>query len=84
MAYITNATDGAFKGAIDQMFLEDATVCFNYSVIVLWDGVDAVKYMFIDPILGVESIGLMIHKSPIIYNECSRLIADEKFLEFVF
>ena len=84
VSYITNATDGAFKGAIDQMFLEDMTVCFNYSVIVLWDGVDAIKYMFIDPTLAVESIGLIVHKLPIVYMECNRIIADEKYTEFVF
>ena len=84
VTYITNATDGAFKGALDQIFIADAEVCFNYSVIVLWDGVDAIKYMFIDGALAVESIGIIIHKLPIVYLECFRLIDDEKYTEFVF
>ena len=66
------------------MFMADATICFNYTMIVLWDGVDSIKYMFIDPTLAVESIGLIIHKMPIVYNECYRLINDEKYTEFVF
>lgn len=51
----------------NEMFFNDMVFCYNYSAILFWNGVDFFKYIFIDPYLAVESVGLIIHKSPIVY-----------------
>jgi len=66
------------------MFLHDIEICYNYSLVVLWNSVDTVKYAFTDPFLAVESFGLIIHKSPIVYNQCYRLFKDLKYIEETF
>lgn len=50
-------------------------------MVLFWNGVDTIKYAFIDPLLAVESFGLMIHKSPIVFKECERIMKDIEYLE---
>ena len=64
--------------------MEDVYLCYNFSQVLLWNGVDSIKYLFIDRYLAVESIGLIVHKSPLVYNQCLRVLLDEKYMEFVF
>jgi len=78
------ASDGVFLGTINMMFLHDIQTCYNYSLVILWNSVDTIKYAFIDPFLAVESFGLVIHKSPIVYKQCIRLFSDLKYLEETF
>jgi|TARA_B110001450_G_C17525135_1_gene442241 hypothetical protein len=49
--------------------------------ILFWDGVDTINYSFTDRYLAVYTFGLMMHKSPIIYKECFRLIDDVAYLD---
>jgi hypothetical protein len=81
---ITSTADGVFLGITDQIIMGDVFLCYNYTAILFWNGVDSFKYMFIDGYLAVESIGLIVHKTPLVYNQCIRTIDDEKFMEFVF
>lgn len=83
-AVIKNTTEGAFIGIANEFFLLDAQRCFNYSAILFWNGIDAVKYTLMDPYLAVESFGLIMHKSPLVYFQCFKLISDFKYAEYVF
>ena len=38
------------------------------------------KYVFV----GIESFGLVIHKSPIVWSECMRLVSDVEYLDIIF
>lgn len=64
---IMNTNDGAYEALVNQTIVNDATACYKYSMVLFWDGVDAIKYGFIDPSLSITTVGLMMHKSPIIY-----------------
>jgi len=48
-----------------------------------WKGVESLKYFFweADIWLGFETIGRMIHMSPVIYFECLRQYDDLKHME---
>ena len=81
---ITSVTDGAFMGVTDMIIFNDTVQCYNYSLVVLWDTVDAVKYAFFDPFLSVETFGLVVHKLPLVYLECNRVIDDLKLVQSVF
>jgi hypothetical protein len=51
--------------------------------VLFWDGIDVIKY-FTDPFLAVTTVGLMMHKAPIIYTQCGYLIADVEYIDKVF
>ena len=71
-------------GVRDMIIFNDTVQCYNYSLVVLWDTVDAVKYAFFDYWLSIETFGLVIHKLPLVYLECYRVIDDLKMMEYVF
>ena len=37
------ANDGAFGALMNQTMVNDAMACYKYSMVLFWDGVDAVK-----------------------------------------
>jgi hypothetical protein len=63
-----NAVDGNLYAFWNSTFGTDIYNCQNYFVIVIWNIVDLVKYAFTDPFLSVVTLGLIIHKSPLVYN----------------
>ena len=81
---IMNVNDGAFQGLMNQTIMNDARSCYKYSMVLFWDGVDAIKYGFIDPPLAVTTIGLMMHKSPIIYYQCGAVVTDIEYIDTIF
>ena len=81
---ISEVSAGVFQGISEQIIMYDVFLCYNYSAVLFWNGLDAIKYAFIDGYLATESFGLIIHKSPLVYNQCYRVITDEKFMEFIF
>jgi hypothetical protein len=76
--------DGTYIGLSEQMFELDGQMCFNYSMVLFWNGLDSIKYIFVDPYLGIESILLIIHKFPLVVNQCETLANDFRFIENVF
>ena len=80
---IMNMNDGAFQGLMNQTIMNDARACYMYSLVLFWDGVDAVKY-FTDPFLAVTTVGLMMHKAPIVYYQCGTLITDIQYIDTIF
>lgn len=81
---IMEANDGAFEAMMNQTIVNDATACYKYSMVLFWDGVDAIKYGFIDPPLAWTTVGLMIHKSPIVYFQCETIITDINYMDTIF
>ena len=73
--------DGAFESFQNLTFMDDALICNKYMQILFWDGVDAYRYGFNDTYLAVYTFGLIMHKSPIIYKECFRLVDDITYLD---
>lgn len=53
-------------------------------MVLFWDGVDAIKYGFTDPGLSATTVGLMVHKSPLIYYQCEMIIDDFNYLDEIF
>lgn len=80
---IMNANDGAYQGLMNQTIMNDARTCYKYSLILFWDGVDAIKY-FTDPFLAITTVGMMMHKSPIVYKKCKQLITDIEYIDDIF
>ena len=78
------ANDGAFGALMNQTIANDANACYKYSMVLFWDGIDAIKYGFIDPPLAWTTVGLMMHKSPIVYFQCETLVTDVNYLDTIF
>ena len=81
---ITNVSDGAFYGLVEDLILTDNDVCNNYTLVLFWDFWDAVKLMMTDIAQGFETLGIVVHKSPLVYLECNRMFYDLEYIEFVF
>ena len=79
-----NTNDGAFEALVNQTIVNDAVACYKYSMVLFWDGVDAIKYGFIDPPLAATTVGLMMHKSPIVYYQCQNVITDIGYIDTIF
>jgi hypothetical protein len=39
-------------------------------MIVFWNFVDMIKYIPIDPFLSIVTLGLILHKTPLVYKNC--------------
>ena len=78
---IIESTDGAFLGAMNMVMVFDIMTCYKYSMVLFWNGVDTFKYILFDPWLAIESFGLMIHKSPLVYQQCHLILNDTAYLE---
>ena len=65
------------------MFWHDVRWCYRYNMVLGWKGVEAIKYMFVewDVWLGFETIGRMIHMSPVIWFECLGIYDDVRSME---
>ena len=71
----------------------DALTCYKYNLSIFWNAVDSVKYLIAyfgdvenpsNIYLAVESVGLVIHKAPIVLEECMRLVYDLEYLDTIF
>jgi hypothetical protein len=80
---IMDMNDGAFQGLMNQTIMNDAKACYKYSLVLFWDGVDTIKY-FTDPFLAVTTVGLMMHKAPIIYFQCGAVLTDIEYMDEIF
>ena len=65
------------------LFWHDTRWCYRFNMVLIWKGVEALKYTFAegDIWLGFETVGRMMHMSPVIYEECLRQYEDLKYLE---
>ena len=73
--------DGAFESFVNLTFWNDAQICSKYNMILFWDGIDTINYAFTDRYLALYTFGLMVHKSPVIYKECYRLVDDMEYID---
>jgi hypothetical protein len=73
--------DGAFESVMNLTFYNDARICWKYQMILFWDGIDTINYSYSDRYLAIYTFGLMMHKSPVIYKECYRLVDDIAYLD---
>jgi hypothetical protein len=71
-----NAIDGSIYAFWNSTIGTDLYNCENYALIVVWNFVDFVKYLFTDPFFSVLTLGLIIHKSPLVYYECMYVYDD--------
>ena len=80
-----DAQDAAF-GTLYQVVLgEDIAICWKYTQILGWNFVDAIKFFFeFKWELAVINVGLVIHKSPIVYNECLLILNDFQYIDAMF
>lgn len=71
----------------------DAVKCYYYNMSVFWNAVDSIKYLIAyfgevenpsNIYLSIESVGLVIHKSPIVMEECLRLVSNVEYLDTIF
>lgn len=82
---IMQAQDAQFTTLYGTVFGDDIETCFQYSQILLWNSVDAIRYIIqLDPFLSVFTVGLIIHKSPIVFWECSLVIKDLEYIDAIF
>jgi len=72
---------------------DDAVKCYTYNMVMFWNFVDSIKYLiaFIGDTentsniyLSIESLGLVIHKSPLVWEECNRIVFDIEYLDTIF
>jgi hypothetical protein len=63
-----SAMDGTFYAFWNATYGTDLYNCENYSLIIFWNFVDMIKYIFVDPFLSVVTLGLIFHKIPLAYK----------------
>lgn len=80
-----NAQDAAFGTLYQVVIGEDIDVCWKYTQILGWNFVDAIKFFFeFKWELAVINVGLVIHKSPIVYYECLLILYDLQYIDAMF
>ena len=68
---IMDAQDAAFATLYESVIGDDVNSCWKYTQILGWNFVDAMKFFFeFKWELAVINVGLVIHKSPIVYWSC--------------
>ena len=60
------------------MFEKDIKKCYDYTVIVFWDFLNILKFSVPDPFMAVVTTGLIMHKSPIVFRTCKRVLENTK------
>ena len=80
-----DAQDAAFGTLYQVVIGEDIDVCWNYTQILGWNLIDAIKF-FIEFKweLAIINVGLVIHKSPIVYFECLLILNDISYIDTMF
>ena len=76
-----NAMDGNFYAFWNSTLGTDIYNCENYILIIFWNFVDMVKYIFTDPFLSIITFGLIIHKSPLVYYQCLYVYNDISYFD---
>lgn len=70
----------AAKGSLQQLFGEvvyyDAVDCYTYVNVVYNHVVTAWSNMFVNFPTTLENIGLIVHKSPVVFNQCWKVWND--------
>ena len=82
---IMDAQDAAFGTLYQVVIGEDINICWTYTQILAWNAIDAVKFFFeFKWELAVINVGLVIHKSPIVYRECELILNDFQYIDAMF
>ena len=82
---IMDAQDAAFWTLYTVAIGEDIDVCLKYTQILGWNVVDAVKFFLeLKWELAVINVGLVIHKSPLVYNQCLLILSDFEYIDAMF
>ena len=72
---------------------DDAVSCYQYNMSVFWNFVDSIKYLIAfvgapdntsNVYLSIESLGLVIHKAPLVWDECIKIVFDIEYLDTLF
>ena len=50
-------------------------------MVLVKDSMDAFRDMWIDGWLTTETVGLIVHKAPVVWGECVRIVSDVEHLE---
>lgn len=80
-----DAQDAAFATLYQSVIGDDIDVCWKYTQILGWNFVDALKFFFeFKWELAVINVGLVIHKSPIVYSECLLILSDIEYIDAMF
>lgn len=80
-----DAQDAAFGTLYNVVIGDDIDICWKYTQILGWNFVDALKFFFeFKWELAVINVGLVIHKSPIVYYECLNILNDLTYIDAMF
>jgi hypothetical protein len=80
-----DAQDAAFETLYEVTIGDDISTCWIYSQILGWNFIDALKFFFeLKWELAVVNVGLVIHKSPIVYHECLLILYDFEYIDAMF
>mmetsp|Transcript_2071 Transcript_2071/g.3660 ORF Transcript_2071/g.3660 Transcript_2071/m.3660 type:complete len:185 (+) Transcript_2071:218-772(+) len=70
---------------INLAFYDDLMVCYNGSLTLFWDSYTSLIFGLQGDIgESMKKALQMIHKSPVVYKDCSMLFNDVKFLDEIF
>ena len=72
---------GALQAFYNVSVGTDIDLCLKYNLIIMWNGVDFIKYLFVDPFLSVATVGLIIYKTPLIAWQCYYIYDDIVFMD---
>lgn len=77
--------DGAFSNLFSLAIYDDLNLCYNDTLVMMWDGYDSFVYGMTGNItMSVRSLLLMIHEAPVVYSDCLVLFNDIKYLDEMF
>ena len=79
---ISGVADGVFEEMANMLVYDDAFTCYKYNIALLWNARDSLIYALEDDWwLATEQVGLIVHKLPVVWGECVRIVADIEHLE---
>lgn len=82
---IMDVQDAAFGTLYEVAIGDDINVCWKYTQILGWNFVDAVKFFIeLKWELAVINVGLVIHKSPLVYKQCMLILNDFTYIDAMF
>jgi hypothetical protein len=80
-----DAQDAAFGTLYSVVIGDDIDICWKYTQILGWNFVDALKFFFeFKWELAIINVGLVVHKSPIVYYECLLILNDLQYIDAMF
>ena len=82
---IMDVQDAAFGTLYSVAIGEDIAVCLKYTQILGWNFVDAMKFFVeLKWELAIINVGLVIHKSPLVYKQCLLILSDIEYIDAMF